>query len=325
MILRLATFNLENLDDDVNVQPSLAERIQIMRPQLQRVAADIICLQEINSQISGSSRTLSALDQLLSSTPYAGFNRQTTLTVSGKLYEQRNLVTLSRFPIVSTQIIRDSAGPRPSYQMATANPPDSTANPLEWERPMLYTQIDIGSGRTIHLINVHLKSKLASNIPGRKIDNYTWQTVSAWAEGSFISSMKRVGQALQARLLIDKIFDTNGLDSLIVIAGDFNAQADEVSFKAVCGPVEETGNPAHAARLMIPCENNIPDSVRYSLFHLGNGQMLDHIIASRPLIRYFRGAEIHNEALPDESGAFRQDTKFPESDHAPVVAEFDFK
>lgn len=325
MILRHATFNLENLDDDVNVQPSLSERIQIMRPQLERIAADIICLQEINSQISGSSRTLSALDQLLSSTPYAGFNRQTTLTVSGKLYEQRNLVTLSRFPIVSTQIIRDSAGPRPSYQMATANPPDSAANPLEWERPMLYTQIDIGSGRALHLINVHLKSKLASNIPGQKIDNYTWQTVSAWAEGSFISSMKRLGQALQARLLIDKIFDANGLDSLIVIAGDFNAQADEVSFKAICGPVEETGNPAHAARLMIPCENNIPDSVRYSLFHLGKGQMLDHIVASRPLIRYFRGAEIHNEALPDESGAFRQDIKFPESDHAPVVAEFDFK
>lgn len=189
---------------------------------------------------------------------------------------------------------------------------------------MLYTQIDIGSGRTLHLINVHLKSKLASNIPGQKIDNYTWRTVSAWAEGSFISSMKRVGQALQARLLIDNIFDTDGLGSLIVIAGDFNAQADEVSFKAICGPVEETGNSAHAARLMIPCENNIPDSVRYSLFHLGKGQMLDHIVVSRPLLRHFRGAEIHNEALPDESGAFRQDTKFPESDHAPVVAEFDF-
>ena len=53
-------------------------------------------------------------------------------------------------------------------------------------------------------------------------------------------------------------------------------------------------------------------------------EMLDHIVASRSLLRYLRGAEIHNEALPDESGAFRQDVKFPESDHAPVVAEFDF-
>lgn len=324
MKLRIATFNLENLDDGADVQPPLAERVQIMRPQFERVAADIICLQEIHGQDAAGSRTLSALEKLLSGTPYAGFNRQTTLTTSGQLYAQRNLVTLSRFAIVSAQIIRDGTGPRPSYQMATANPPDTTANPVEWERPMLYTQIDIGSGRTLHLINVHLKSKLASNIPGQKVDNYTWRSVAAWAEGSFISAMKRVGQALQARLLIDELFDTQGLGALIAIAGDFNAQADEVSFKAICGPVEETGNPAHSARVMIPCENNIPDSARYSLFHLGKGQMLDHIVVSRPLLRYFRAAEIHNEALPDESGAFRQDTQFPESDHAPVVAEFDF-
>ena len=134
--------------------------------------------------------------------------------------------------------------------------------------------------------------------------------------------MKRVGQALQARMLIDSIFDSHGLDALIAICGDFNAEADEVPIRAICGPVEETGNPTHAARIMIPCENNIPSSARYSLFHLGKGNMLDHIIASRPLIRYFHTAEIHNEALPDESGAFRTDVKFPESDHAPVIAEF---
>jgi hypothetical protein len=31
--------------------------------------------------------------------------------------------------------------------------------------------------------------------------------------------------------------------------------------------------------------------------------------------------EIHNEYLPDESRAFRTNVKFPESDHAPVVAQ----
>jgi hypothetical protein len=75
---------------------------------------------------------------------------------------------------------------------------------------------------------------------------------------------------------------------------------------------------------MIPCENNIPDSAQYSLLHLGKGQMLEHVVVSRPLLRHFREAEIHNEVLPDESGAFRQDTKFPESGHAPVVAELCF-
>ena len=321
--MRIATFNLENLDDGPSVKPALADRIQIMRPQLERVRADILCLQEVHSQGRGGSRTLAALDQLLSGTDYASFDRKTTLTTSGQLYNDRNIVTLSRFPIAQTEIIRDSSGPRPSYQMATAAPEDTTSEPVEWERPMLYTQIDMGSIRPLHLLNVHLKSKIASNITGQKIDRYTWKSVSAWAEGSFIATMKRVGQALQARLLIDEIFDNQGLDALIAICGDFNSEFEGVPVRAICGHVEETGNPEHAPRLMVPCENNIPASARYSLFHLGRGQMLDHIIVSRPLFRFLRHAEIHNEALPDESGAFRKDKKFPESDHAPVIGEFE--
>lgn len=324
MSTRIATFNLENLDDGPGVSPPLADRVRIMRPQLERVNADILCLQEVHSQGASGARSLSALDSMLADTQYADFNRAVTQTSTGQLYDQRNLVILSRFPISQTQIIRDSDGPQPSYQMVTAIPTDTTANKLSWERPLLYVQIDLGQGRNLHLINVHLKSKLASNIPGQKLNNYTWKSVSAWAEGSFMSSMKRVGQALQARMLIDSIFDQHGLDALIAICGDFNAEADEVPLRAIFGPVEETGNPAHAARIMIPCENNVPPSARYSLFHLGKGNMLDHIIASRPLLRYFYIAEIQNEALPDESGAFRTDVQFPESDHAPVIAEFNF-
>jgi endonuclease/exonuclease/phosphatase family metal-dependent hydrolase len=325
MILRIASFNLENLDDGPGVEPPLADRIQIMRPQLHRLRADILCFQEVHSQGPSGSRTLAALDSLLAGTDYAGFHRETTLTTGGELYDVRNIVTLSRFPFEApAQIIRDSSGPRPSYQMATADPPDVSSDPVIWERPMLYTRINAGTGASLHLINVHLKSKLATSIPGQKINDYTWKTVSAWAEGSFISSMKRMGQALQARLLIDDIFDRNGDGTLIAICGDFNAGADEVPLKTIVGPVEETGNPSHAPRMMVACENNIPESTRYSLLHLGKGEMIDHIIVSRPLLRFFRSAEIHNEALPDESGAFRQDVKFPESDHAPVIAEFEF-
>ena len=37
----------------------------------------------------------------------------------------------------------------------------------------------------------------------------------------------------------------------------------------------------------------------------------------------YRGSEIHNEILHDESVDFADDQKFPESDHAPVLAEFE--
>ena len=133
--------------------------------------------------------------------------------------------------------------------------------------------------------------------------------------------MKRVGAALEARVVIDGIFDTDP-DAAIIIAGDFNADTDEVPVNALRGRVEDTGNGALAARVMIPLENNVPESARFSLYHNGHGEMIDHIMASRSMVRSFSHTEIHNEILPDESLAFATDHKFPEPDHAPVVATF---
>jgi endonuclease/exonuclease/phosphatase family metal-dependent hydrolase len=326
--MRIATFNLENLDDEAGQEPPLATRIAIMRPQLQRIAADVLCLQEVHSQPGAQGRTLAALDTLLAGTSYEDYQRLTTTTTGGELYQERNLVTLSRFPLVQhpRTVIRDSSGPRPAYQVATAVPPDQTADPLEWERPILYAQVDLSGGRILHVMNLHLKSKIATTIAGQKLDNFTWKTPSAWAEGSFISSMKRVGQALQVRLEIDRLFDQAELAGdpapLISICGDFNAESDEVPLQAICGQVEDTGNPAHGPRVLVACENQVAESIRYSLFHLGRGEMIDHVLASRALLATLEHTEIHNEYLPDESGAFRTDVKFPESDHAPVVAQF---
>jgi predicted extracellular nuclease len=173
----------------------------------------------------------------------------------------------------------------------------------------------------LHVFNIHLKSKLPTQIPGQKEDQYTWKSARGWAEGFFLSSMKRVGQALELRLLVDDVFEADR-EAWIATCGDFNAESDEVATTAIRGPVEETGNPELTSRVLVPCENTIPESSRYSLFHLGRGLMLDHIFVSRSLAAFYRGAEIHNEILPDESGAFRTDVTFPESDHAPVVAEF---
>lgn len=46
MRMRIATFNLENLDDIPAEEPSLQERIPILCPQLERLNPDILCLQE---------------------------------------------------------------------------------------------------------------------------------------------------------------------------------------------------------------------------------------------------------------------------------------
>ncbi len=324
--LRIATFNLENLDDKPGEYPALSDRIAVLRPQLLRLRADVICFQEVHGQeFPGEPRKLDALSQLLAETPYEWFYTAHTKTAKEEAYDVRNLVVASRYPIRDVQQIKHQFAPKPSYRLVTADPAAPEAKDISWERPILYVTIDLGAGRNLHVLNVHLKSKRPSNVPGQKINNYTWRTMAGWAEGSFLSAMKRVGQALEMRVLIDDIFDkldVSGEPKYIVACGDFNDDVDEVSLQAIMGPVEETGNTGLIERVMIPCEQSVPESSRFSLLHLGRKEMLDHILTTRQLLTYYRGTEIHNEVLHDESGAFRTDDKFPESDHAPIVAEF---
>jgi predicted extracellular nuclease len=321
--LRIATFNLENFDDKPEERPTLAERIAVMRPQLIRLDADILCLQEVNGQEeSGEPRQLLALGQLLEGTAYANYYQVSTKTEDGKqVYDERNLVILSRFEILEYQQFKHKYAPPPSYQKVTAKPVETEADMVTWERPILHAKIKLSEEQILEVINIHFKSKVPTNIPGQKLNFYTWKTASGWAEGFFLSSMKRVGQALEARLFIDSLFDANE-QALIAICGDFNAESDEVPVEAIRGLVENTGNGDLATRVLVPCEQSIPESARYTLFHHGKGRMLDHLLISRPLLAYYQGAAIHNELLPDESIAFATDVKFPESDHAPVVAEF---
>ena len=58
------------------------------------------------------------------------------------------------------------------------------------------------------------------------------------------------------------------------------------------------------------------------MVHNGKPQMLDHILASRALFGTFRGVEVHNETLLDETVTLDDSSEPPGSFHAPVVAEF---
>lgn len=193
---------------------------------------------------------------------------------------------------------------------------------IGWERPVLQTDVQMADGSVIHVLNVHFKSRIPTNIPGQKVNAYTWRSASAWAEGYFVSSMKRVGNAFGVRKIVDGLFEAER-EARVLVVGDFNAEPDQVPVLAIRGRVEDTGNGELAHATLFPCQNAIAEDARYSLLHHGKGSMFDHMLASRSLFGFFRGAEIHNELIHDESVAFATDTKFPEPDHAPVISIFD--
>lgn len=319
--MRIATFNLENLDEEVGEQvPTLQDRIAVLKPQLARINADILCLQEVHGQERpGEPRDLLALDALVQGTLYEQFHRESTLTSEGQVYDKRNLVVLSRYPILRHQQIKNDKIGELRYRRVSAIPEELDSKKVGWERPVLHCEIDAPGGR-LHVINLHLKSRIPTTVPGQK-DGFQYLSASGWAEGYFISSMKRVGQALETRVLIDQIFDADS-KAKIIVCGDFNAEPGQVPVEAIVGRMENIGNPALRNRQLLAASDSLSRDQRYTHIHAGERNLLDHLLFSEALLASYLGSGVHNEQLHDESLAFAVDKKYPESDHAPFIARF---
>ena len=316
--MRIATFNVENLD------LPLGQRAAVLRPALERLRADIICLQEVNGQhVRGEhGRRLLALDALLEGTPFAAFHRASTSAGDGAgALDVHNLVTLSRYPIrQSRQVQHDLVAPLEG-RLATASPSSREPQPIRFDRPILVTEIACGP-TPLHVINVHLRAPLATAIPGGKLAPFAWKTVSQWAEGYHLSAIKRSGQALELRLVIDQLLDRDSGAHLLAV-GDFNAEDHETPLRIAIGAAEDTGNALLTARALIALDRGIDEGRRFSILHHGRPQMVDHMLASHALYGHFRSIEVHNEGLSDEALGFAKNIDAMGSYHAALVAEFE--
>lgn len=329
MSLRIATFNLESLDLPPRAEVTLEQRAAMLRPALSRLRADVLCLQEVNGQrprgVSGQPRpprALLALDQLLEGTPYVGFHRVSTMAPDGHgVADLHNLVTLSRFPIMRTEEVRHQLVPPVQHIIQTGQPASAVPEPIMLDRPLLAADLDLGAGRVLSVVNLHLRAPLAASIPGQKLSPFVWKSVGGWAEGYFISSVRRTAQALELRLLVDRLLDSDP-QRLIAVAGDFNAEDYETPLKIAVGAEEDTGNGALSVQSLVVLDRAIATDRRWSVLHHGRPQMLDHILVSRELFGHFDEIEVHNEALGDEAVAYGRIDNPPGSYHAAVVAAF---
>jgi endonuclease/exonuclease/phosphatase family metal-dependent hydrolase len=322
---RIATFNLENLDGGPEMSSSLEDRIKVLRPQLLRLEADVLCLQEVNARATtkGGPRVPHALDRLLEGTPYEGFRRFAGGGAgdASLLADVHNLVILSRFPIATARSVRHRLVAPPDYRPATARPRPAAGEPVAFDRPILEAEIELPDGGRLHVLNVHLRSPLAALVAGQKESAFVWKSAAGWAEGYFLAAVKRAGQALEARLLVDQIFDREP-EARIAVVGDFNAEEWEVPVRLLCAEVEDTGKGRLAGRALVPLERSLEVSRRYSVIHHGRKVMLDHILVSRALMAGYRRLELHNETIGDELVGFAVVEQATVSYHAPLVAEF---
>ena len=318
--MRIATFNVENLDLEPTACVPINQRIELLKPQLLRLDCDILCLQEINGQkISGHrERKLLALDKLVEDTPYEAFNRIVSNKQSQGISDVHNLVVLSKYSISHSQSIFHRFVPPQIVEFSQTN------QIIEWDRPILFSKIALEDGSNLNLFNVHLRAPLASPIPEQKISPFVWKSVTGWAKGFYISELKRLGQILELRLAIEELLEMNSHER-IVICGDFNASDFESILKIVIAAEEDTGNGELADRNLVLLDRGIPEDLRYTTLHHGRPQMVDHILVNRPMLSFFKSIEVHNETLSDELVSFSKLDNPPDSYHAPLVAEFLFK
>lgn len=317
MRVRIATFNLENFDVPHGHGIPLEARIGVLRPQLLRLRADVLCLQEVSAHVPHHGKhELRALTQLLEETPYASFERCTTRGHSGEPRDKHNLVVLSRLPILACEQHWHDLVASPVITVATGPSPRDVR--VVWDRPFLEVRLRLPSGETLWIFDAHLRAPLAAPIDTQKLSATCWRTTQGWSEGYFLASVKRAGQALELRRRIDAIFDEHAR-AKVLVAGDLNADASSSAVRILRADVEDTGNPDLAPRALEAMEERVSPDRRYSILHHGRGQMLDHLLASRCLAEKHVSTEILNTDLEDEFFTPRPVGSL----HAPVVVELE--
>jgi len=319
MRVRIATFNLENLGGARDGKLPLEQRLATLRPHVASLHADVLCLQEVDSD---RERQLRALDSLVTGTDYESFHRGWTVGAQGRPRDVHNLVTLSRYPIVHQRQVFHDYVPPLQYRWVCANPPIEEPVEVVWNRPLLHLGIEVG-GHRLEVVNVHLRSPLPAPVPGQKRDAFGWKSSAAWAEGIFVAGLKRNGQALEARLLVDELLDADE-GARVVVCGDFNAASFSEPMAIVCAPVREIDDARLGRRSLIPVETAVPRESRFSVVHGGEHVLLDHIVVSRALLADFEGAAIHHAEVSDELVDYHLGREIPGSHHAALSADFRF-
>jgi endonuclease/exonuclease/phosphatase family metal-dependent hydrolase len=189
---------------------------------------------------------------------------------------------------------------------------------VAWDRPLLYCRVATPDGVPLHILNLHLRAPRAAHLPGGK-RRAAWRTSAAWAEGLFVAIQKQAGQALEARLLVERLFDADP-SARILVCGDLNAGGHDMPGRLLRAEARDVGSDTFSGRTLAALEERVPADRRYSVMHAGQRLMLDHLFASPALTSRCVAVDILNADLADEAGA---PADFAGSLHAPVVATFE--
>lgn len=205
----------------------------------------------------------------------------------------------------------------------------------ELGRPALKATIT-ADGRDVHVVSVHLKSKLLSLPDGR----FSTSDEDERARYAVYALHRRAAEAAGVRAYATALLDqataetsaeatTAPASPAVVIAGDFNDDPAAATTQILCGPPgSEIGTvgfsrpDAGDRQRLWNLAALIPEDDRYSRVYRGRHELIDHIFVSAALVHDVTTVDAGPGASPsitDDPDARRNE---PGSDHRPVHATF---
>ena len=142
--IRVATFNLENLDWSAARDEQFKRRVAALKPILHDLRPDILCLQEIGAQkaTAHAQRSFIALDRLLAGGPFEAYSRATSTRPGSVLpADVHNLAILSRWPICEQRQIHHDIVPKLRWTPLHLSGAEFGSLEITFDRPLLYVRV----------------------------------------------------------------------------------------------------------------------------------------------------------------------------------------
>ena len=320
---RVVTWNVENLfdvgdDDGPETEAALSAKLESLKAVIDALNPHVVALQEV-----GSETALARLQQALTvAMPHRRLGVADERGIRVAFISQRQLhdpVDIRPFPagVLPIQAGDDPAGP---------------------DGPRLMNQMGRGAlqvtvranNRDVHVISAHMKSKLLT-FP----DGFAPADEDQRARFASYALYRRASEATTLRVHLDTLLGGGGREMPVILAGDMNDELDAATTQILQGPPgSEIGSVGFDQAdqgdgdRMWNIAPLIPEERRFSRLYRGRPELIDHIFASNFLVTNDRTSAVTTvmaegviPSIEDDPNARRS---APGSDHAAVVATFDF-
>ena len=311
----VGTWNLENLfrpgtEFGPRDEQAYEAKLTSLADVINRVAPDVLAVQEV-----GDPEALADLAGRLDG------SWETELSTVFEEDHPIRVAVISQLPLSDAeQVSRFPALLAPIQVDDEGNTIDAMV------RGALRVRVTAGA-RAIDVVTCHLKSKLLT-FPGGRFQPHDEGERARYAAYALD---RRAAEAVTVRARADGLLEGHGDERDVIVLGDFNDVPLAATTQILLGPPgSEIGTPGFDRpdrgdpwRLwnLAPL---IPEERRYTRVYRGRRELIDHIFVSRALVSPLPVVDTGDVEPPSitEVPSARRDE--PASDHAPVVARFDF-